>query len=109
MADAPRVRNESIKIGLVTVIAAWVGSHLGLLLWWLVRQPVLWVAGVTGYAGWRLWDGSGPWSLALAGGVVAAGLIGWRLGHPSSFRPVVAWPLRRGRVACSCIGGTGTR
>ena len=49
---------------------------------------------MTGYAGWRLWDGSGPWSLALAGGVVAAGLIGWRLGHPGSFRPVVAWPLR---------------
>jgi DNA segregation ATPase FtsK/SpoIIIE, S-DNA-T family len=94
VADAPKIKNESIKIGLLVVFLLWLGSHLALTLWWLVRQSVVWMAGITGYLVWRLYDGAGPWSLALAGSLLALTLVAWRLAHPGSFRPWVAWPLR---------------
>ena len=94
MADAPTVRNEAIKVGLATVITVWIGSHLLAAMWWLVRQPAVWFCAVTGYVGWRLWDGSGPWAPLAAVVVLVVGLVVWRLAHPASFRPAVSWPLR---------------
>ena len=94
VAEAPKVRNETIKIGFPTVVAMWLGTHLLVILWWLASKPVVWVAGITGYGIWRVYDGSGPWALAGGGTILMFGLVGWRLAHPASFRPMVAWPFR---------------
>ena len=94
VADAPRIKNESVRIGLLVVFVLWVGSNFALALWWLVRQSVVWVAAITGYVVWLLWEASGPFAVALAAGILAAALLAWRLAHPGSFRPWVAWPVR---------------
>jgi DNA segregation ATPase FtsK/SpoIIIE, S-DNA-T family len=94
VAEAPKVRNETIKIGIATVIAMWLGTRLLAILWWLASKPVVWFTGITGYGIWRVYDGSGPWALAAGGTTLTLGLIGWRVAHPASFRPMVAWPVR---------------
>ncbi len=94
VAEAPQIRNEAVRISLATVITLWLGSRLAGVLWWLVSKPVLWVAAITGYGVWRLYDGTGTWAVAAAGAVLVTGMVGWRLGHPASFRPMVSWPVR---------------
>ncbi len=90
----PRIRTEAFKIGFATVLAAWLVKHLAGGVWWLVRQPVLWVLAASAYVGWRLWDGSGPTALVLVAVALVVVLAAWRLVHPSSFRAWVWWPVR---------------
>ncbi len=94
MAEAPQIRNEAVRIGLATVIALWLGSRLAGVVWWLVSKPVLWVAAVSGYGVWRLYDGSGAVGARRGRLIVCVGLVGWRLGHPASLPPMVSWPVR---------------
>ena len=84
--------NESVRIGLLVVFVLWVRSVPGLALQWLVGDPVVWVEAITGYVVWLLWEAFGPFAVALAAGILAAALLAWRLAHPGSFRPWVAWP-----------------
>ncbi|GAA5034258.1 FtsK/SpoIIIE domain-containing protein [Actinopolymorpha pittospori] len=90
----PKVRTEAFKIGFATVLLLWLGRHLGGAVWWLVRQPALWVAAVSWYVAWRLWTGSGPLVLVGVAVVLVLSLIAWRVTSPGSFRGVVAWPVR---------------
>ena len=90
----PRIRTEAFRIGFATVLVAWLVKHLAGGVWWLIRQPVLWVLAVSAYVGWRLWDGSGPTALVLVAVALVVVLVAWRLVHAASFRSMVWWPVR---------------
>ncbi|MGW5361562.1 hypothetical protein [Actinopolymorpha pittospori] len=90
----PKVRTEAFKIGFATVVLLWLGRHLGGAVWWLVRQPLLWVAAASWYLAWRLWTGSGPLVLVAVLVVLVLSLIAWRVTSPGSFRSALAWPVR---------------
>ena len=103
----PKVRTEAFKIGFATVLLLWLARHLGGAVWWLVRQPALWVAAVSWYVAWRLWTGSGPLVLVGVAVVLVLSLIAWRVTSPA--RSGRRWRGRcgRGGDASPSTGPTG--
>ncbi len=89
-----RVVEESVRISLWGVLAAWLARKLWRLLVAILRSPsalailtVLTVAVVVGRH-------FGPVPLLIAAGVVIVALVGWRLRWPSGFLRWVRWPVR---------------
>ena len=89
-----RVVEESVRISLWGVLAAWLARKLWRLLLAILRSPstlaILAVLTVAVVVGRRY----GPVPLLIAAGVVIVVLIGWRLRWPAGFQRWVRWPVR---------------
>jgi DNA segregation ATPase FtsK/SpoIIIE, S-DNA-T family len=93
-ASEPRVRGEALKVGFGAVVAGWAGKQLARGLWWLVRQPPVWLVAVLAVVGFRVHGWFGTVGLVLAGSILVVGLVAWAVLHRRSFLPVVWWPLK---------------
>lgn len=92
--NAPRIRTEALKVGFATVVLSWIALHVGRALYWLTRQPVLWIFASLVSAGWWLHDQVGGYSTALIGLGATGVLMAWRLVHRPSFCAALVFPIR---------------
>ena len=84
-----QVRTESVRVGLVIVVAVWLIRRLITAVMMTCRTPLLFAAIVTVIGLVLLWSNLGGWSAAAAASLILLGLVTWRVRRPDTFTMIL--------------------